>query len=139
MAKSVVNDLLDSVEDELAQSTKAACVETLVILSKTSIDIVPQNVQIKDPLIQKFYDDNIYMNEGNVIKICHETVHQYKCKKWFEVREVRISASARAHKIKTRTKKSESALIDEFFNSVDLNKVDAIQYGRNNEDNALND
>ncbi|KAF0751704.1 SWIM-type domain-containing protein, partial [Aphis craccivora] len=49
----------------------------------------------------KFYMNNIVVDSTQIINIFNETKMQSKSKKWTEVRMNRISASIKAHKIKT--------------------------------------
>ena len=78
--------------------------EDLVSKSTSSANIFHYNLQIQDPKIDEFYNNYINLDNEEIIKLCHETISQSKCKKWHNIRELRISASAKAHKIKSRKK-----------------------------------
>ena len=55
-----------------------------------------------------FYDINVEVNEDEIINICLNTLEQSKSNEWFLERAVRISASIKAHKVKTNRNRNKN-------------------------------
>ena len=74
--------------------------------------------------------------KNKIIELCCDTLEQSKCAKWFQARSIRVSASTRVHKIKTRVKKTIDKLVSEMVESKKIN-TPATRYGIKHEVDAM--
>ena len=83
--------------------------------------------------IKEFYEKFIVKSDVEIIKLCIETIEQSKCKKWFDERKLRLTASKNIHSIKIRTvRKSIESLVEEILNGKKVDTKDT-KYGVENE------
>lgn len=101
---SIIKKCIALAITESENSKIKVCATMLVDLSNSS-DIISAGVNTLNGNIQMYYDEKIKISEENIIKICIDTIGQSENDEWFDVRKLRISASEKAHSIKTRTKK----------------------------------
>ncbi|KAJ8665860.1 hypothetical protein QAD02_007522 [Eretmocerus hayati] len=85
--------------------------------------------------LQRFYDEKIVLSRESSIKLSCETIAQADSDIWHSARRSRVTASKKAHSIKTLTKKTaESLALDMMMTK----KIDtpATRYGKLNEKRA---
>ena len=68
------------------------------------------------------------VSENEIKNLCSKTLKQSDCPDWFAIRQTRISASSKAHSIKTLKTKSISSLIEDFLHPKNV-KTPATMYG----------
>lgn len=103
--------------------------------------IYSSNYIIADEVLKAFYEQKVFLNETQIIKMCVETRGQSYSDEWFSARNIRISASSRAHSIKTRQSKNIDALINKFLTPSNFTgqAKKNTHYGLKNEGKALKD
>lgn len=99
--KKIISDILSAVILRSDSSILEACAITLVILSGNSDMYLPTQFSLLEKVLQ-YYSENVYISEEKIINICKETLNQSENSMWFDVRRLRISASFKAHAIKSR-------------------------------------
>lgn len=112
-------DLIDKAKEKLAmqkageEQREAHLRECIMMLLQNSPErenlywyILP-SMELR---FKKFFNCKINVNQEKILDIYIETVNQSESRLWFCVRNSRISASSRAHKIKTRTRKQSCDL-----------------------------
>lgn len=122
---AVLNDLITSCCD-IVSKEEASMAITFILQS-----------QKKQRIFQNIQYNNKNLAEDKVTEICLSTVDQSKCSRWFQERKMRISASAKAHRIKVRRKEFE-VLATQLLKDTPLRGI-ALQnaeYGNQNEDVA---
>ncbi|KAK0157013.1 hypothetical protein PV328_012010, partial [Microctonus aethiopoides] len=108
---------------------KADCEECIksILLFCDSYEIYKAKIILRKELCD-FYEKYVVLTEEKIICLCCDTIEQSTCGDWFTARVLRISASSKAHRIKSRvTKTIESLVSDMLFPK----KVDtaSTQYG----------
>lgn len=136
--RDIIKDMISMAIDKSATSKIEACANILVNLSSSSIIYEP-GMNILDEKLRKYYDEQIHVSEGEVIKICVETVSQSESTVWFDTRKKRISASSKAHAIKARKRKEITKLISEFLSSENKQGIRSLEYGLKYEKIALDE
>lgn len=118
-------------------SESEACALSLINLSSSRVIYSPVTY-VADDNLKKFYEEKINLSEKKISEICIETKDQSTCKEWFEVRSLRISASSKAHSIKTQSKKTCSALVTDFLSNQKKSTA-SLEYGLKHEKDAINE
>ncbi|OXU17292.1 hypothetical protein TSAR_003097 [Trichomalopsis sarcophagae] len=126
--------MLQTVEVKLQQEECAVFLNTFFDLSKNKLVYVRTQIISKE--IEDFYKKEIVRSRKEIIQLCCDTIEQSKCNKWFEIRNLRISASKNVHDIKTRKKKPVEKLVSEILYPKKIN-TPALRYGSENEPNAI--
>lgn len=90
-----------------------------------------------------YFYENIYVDENRIKLIFNQTLGQSYSQSWTQIRKMRISASSKAHKIKTLRNISEESqnklAITLLSESIIVGKgASNIQYGQHTEDKAFN-
>lgn len=136
--RALIKDILSAAINKSEISVLEACALSLVNLSNSHNIYLPTKVILEEKVIE-YYNENINISENSIVKVCMETVNQSENRKWFQIRRLRISASSKAHAIKCRTKKSVSALVDDFLNNNTKKGISSLEYGQKHEKEAINE
>ncbi|XP_071580317.1 uncharacterized protein [Temnothorax nylanderi] len=115
-----------------------ACIINLLNFCEDHL-VYSSNYIIADEVLKAFYAREVNLGETQIIQICVDTRGQSYSDKWFSVRNIRISASSRAHSIKTRQSEKIDALVNKFLTPSCINgqAKKNTQYGSKNEGKAL--
>lgn len=138
IVRSLLRGMVNKVVKSIAEENVEVCALSLINSSLLSEKYACEDV-ILDESTKKFYDENIALSQDDIVKLCIETVSQSNCKKWFTERKLRISASLKAHKIKTLTRKDEDSLVDSFLKPDDKLTLPALAYGNKHEKEAVSE
>ncbi|XP_043274335.1 uncharacterized protein [Venturia canescens] len=117
---------LTSLNNELSWET---CVMNLIIFAEES-ELYVQECFFSSIAVKSFYEKYIQLSQQEIIELCIRTVDQSNCFDWFMARKLRITASSKAHAIKTRTKRNLVKMIEAFLNVVHTKSYAAMQYGQ---------
>lgn len=134
----LLTEMLSTVISMCEKSNLEICVTMLIILSSSSQLYLPQQVVLEER-VHQYYDQKIKLSHEEIQKVCCETVQQSDSYLWFETRRVRISASSKAHAIKTRQKKTVSALVNDFLSTGTKKGLASLEYGLKHEKEAISE
>lgn len=132
--RQLMSFMLETVEVKLQQEECAVFLNTFFGLNKNKLVYVKTQIISKE--IEDFYKKEIVRSRKEIIQLCCDTIEQSKCNKWFQIRNLRISASKNVHEIKTRKKKPVEKLVIEMLYPKKIN-TPALRYGTENEPNAI--
>ncbi|KAL7292664.1 hypothetical protein TKK_0013790 [Trichogramma kaykai] len=138
--KGLLYNLANSVVDNSHNEEVSNWVNYLLRSSWNS-KIYYVNLQELDVKFKNFYKDKIIVSDEDIIAICLNTQAQSKCTEWFSIRKLRISASSKAHRIKTCKKNAYELLANTFVKEdgiVNSKKLPSLEYGLKNESIAIN-
>lgn len=135
-ASSALKFIVEQVAKEYDKNNVQICAITLFNMSKGSVPNSDKSLNLLKSPLREFYLENICVNEENIVNICMQTVDQSTSSTWFDQRNLRISASSRAHKIKTRPKKGYTELSLKFCSERREFTTPALKYGLKNEKRA---
>lgn len=136
--EATITALLDKVEEYLTIENAEEPIRNILstfyfLLSKK--DTYHSDCAL-EPTLKTFYERNVIKkNFSDNVKLCCETISQSRCKKWFEERRLRITASKNVHSIKSRRTKTIESLVLEMLNPKSV-KTEATEYGIANEPKA---
>lgn len=137
VVKSTIEDIITSVVQCSTGRQCQACAVNLINFSNDSF-LYSQRFEIANDEHRDFYYKNVHLSEKNIVDLCIATLNQSSCDEWFKARQCRISASAKAHQIKVRRKKSCLDLAKDFLKHSTTNQVvKSLEYGRKNENRAI--
>lgn len=128
-------------QEEIENQSIEACAISLINMSTELISSslkYDTSVNFASKEAKDFYEKNVQLNESDIIKLCIETKNQSDSKRWHEVRRLRITASSKAHKIKTLKTKTPESLASDFLSTPQIQHKN-LAYGTMNEKNALRD
>lgn len=109
--------LVKSKSKEVQLNIKQDCEECIksILFFCDSYEIYKGKIILKKELCD-FYEKHVVLSEEKIISLCCDTIEQSTCSDWFAARVLRISASSKAHRIKSRvTKTIESLVFDLLF------------------------
>lgn len=138
-ASSVLKSILNQVVKEYDENNVDVCALTLINMSRGSLMNLDDNNLNSLPVhLRKFYETNICVTEEEILNVCKKTVDQSTSSDWFHQRNCRISASSKAHKIKTCPRTGFTELSQKILRA-DSEKIDApaLKYGMKNEKRAV--
>lgn len=125
--------LVEREKEILLQWTKEVIVHILITANQGII--IGKNELVLPSQMAQYYNERIILDNDSVFSLCLRTMEQSKAAEWFEARRVRITASEKAHKIKTMTRVSAESLLKGFLNPKILN-TESLNYGIENEQKA---
>lgn len=131
--KILMEHILKTVDVMLQQEEYSVFLNTFFDLCTQKLIYASSQIVTKE--IEVFYIKEIVQSREDIIQLCCDTLEQSKCDKWFEVRNLRISASKNVHDIKCRKKKPVEKLVAEILYPKKIN-TPALRYGIENEANA---
>lgn len=104
-ARIVVTDLCNSVSKIIAERKSEGLIKNLLDISRQSkyysFDII-----FSDSKHHDYYNQNIKLYNHEIAKLCLSTINQSKNLEWFSARQIRLSASLKAHSIKSMKKRA---------------------------------
>ncbi|KAK0169353.1 hypothetical protein PV328_012167 [Microctonus aethiopoides] len=114
---------------EMFPSSKApAFVEPCKIaISKLNYEIYKDKIILRKELCD-FYEKYVVLTEEKIICLCCDTIEQSTCSDWFTARVLRISASSKAHRIKSRVTKTIESLVSDMLFPKNVDTA-STQYG----------
>lgn len=136
IVRNCLNDLCEAVVEIETKNIQRVVVDQMVDCTN-EMKLYGSKPEIREESEQKFYDNIIGLDLIDIIHLCLNTAKPSECKEWFAARKLRISASLRAHKIKTIKRKIAEELANDFLQTTDLSQLSAIVYGNKNEKTAL--
>lgn len=119
------------------RSHMESCILTITILAQENQMYGNTTVSFINRECQQFYKTFVFLDESDIIQLCLRTKEQSKCPKWPRSRQVRISASTKAHCIKRMTRETAPELTKDFLKEKFFKKIDSLEYGLTNEKKAL--
>lgn len=135
MICNINKDVIQTVILKCDLADDKACALTLVNSSNCS-KIYCDKLVFKNENLKMYYEKSIHLTEEEIVKLSVEPVDQSNNKSWYKTRHLRISASSKAHRIKSRTRKQNTEL-DEFLTCDDKKTNSAMEYGKLNEKKAI--
>lgn len=140
---NILNNIIDNIEQSLKYESNNDFLSNIIIKQVQS-DLPKFYSAFPLTLTEHtYFYEKIYVNEAMIKSIFNQTLHQSLNLSWNQNRKIRISASLKAHKIKTLRNKSEQCqnkLAISLLNETTIVGKGAsnIQYGLQTEDKAFN-
>lgn len=140
-AKGILAECFDNA---IAISRKKDCVDCmrfLLDLSKGCKFYFSHSDENTDQELMEYFRQNILLDELAIVDLCAKTQDQSQSKAWFIERQKRISASSKAHDIKSRKTRTVDSLLKSFFNFTQPQgkAKQALDYGKRNEAIAISE
>lgn len=136
--RSIIKEVITNVIIKSDISETEACASTFINFS-FCIEIYCDSLNFVSTEEKQFYQNSVSLSNDEIVTLCVETFEQRKSTKWHEARKFRISASSKAHKIKSITKKKNCDLVKEFINCGNNKVTKSMKYGLKNELKAINE
>lgn len=100
-----LEDLCNEAINDVQKSISLKLIASLLQKSKQS-RLYSCDIIFKDVKVYDYYNFNVKLYDYQIMKLCLNTEKQSGSHEWFFMRKYRISASQKAHSIKTNKKKT---------------------------------
>ncbi|CAG5082971.1 Protein of unknown function [Cotesia congregata] len=134
-ARMFVEDLCDDAVNDVQKSVAGNVIANLLQKSK-QVKLYSRNIIFNDVKLYDYYNLYVKMYNYQILNLCLNTVKQSESQEWFSTRKNRISASQKAHLIKTSKKNDSRTLADNLVNG-SKPTTKAMEYGIKNEKKAV--
>ena len=145
--REILGDILNNVVTiSLADEVKKIAQNLIKLSWNSTIFINIVDFTNVDRNVKNYYKKNIILKENQIIDLCYATKAQSDSDEWFRSRKVRITASSKAHKVKTCKKVTFESLADGFVKEDNILRsereqkskgITALDYGKKNEPKAI--
>ncbi len=133
--RAVLNNLIDMCVESIEKENSEACILHLINMPNFE-SVYSGDVGFTTDEDREFYNQFVNISVDEIVNICSKTVGQNKCREWFSQRRCRISASSKAHKIKTMVRKKANELAVDFLCDKTINNKN-LEFGIKNEKKAI--
>lgn len=136
--RSIIKDLITNTMIKTTIRNIEACALIFINLSNCC-DIYGGDVKFGSVEEKAFYNNNINLTDDIIVQLCVSTSEQHASEDWHNARKLRISASSKAHRIKSRWRKQSCDLANDFLCENNQKTSKSVKYGITHENKAIKD